>query len=174
MEYKKLAILSSVAIVAVGAVALGVVFLRSRALAPAEEPVVTTGETPDANVGSGSSLGTAGTQQPTDSTSTGQQTTVGTPVSTEGGVTIPASIDENAKDPGCDTSVPDIDCDYDHLTNAEEKEKGTDPLKPDTDGDGITDGEEVYTWKTDPKNPRSVDPSMTDLEAVNAGKKSSR
>jgi outer membrane protein OmpA-like peptidoglycan-associated protein len=30
---------------------------------------------------------------------------------------------------------------------------GTDPFNPDTDGDGLTDGEEVKTYKTNPLNP---------------------
>jgi gliding motility-associated-like protein len=38
---------------------------------------------------------------------------------------------------------PDIDCDNDGLTNAEESTIGTDPSNPDTDGDGVLDGTEV-------------------------------
>jgi outer membrane protein OmpA-like peptidoglycan-associated protein len=47
----------------------------------------------------------------------------------------------------------DRDDDGDGLTNAEEKALGTDPRNPDTDGDGLNDGEEVKTYRTDPKNP---------------------
>ena len=35
------------------------------------------------------------------------------------------------------------DCDMDGLTAAQEGLLGTDPGNPDTDGDGLTDGEEV-------------------------------
>ena len=41
------------------------------------------------------------------------------------------------------------DCDEDGLTNKEEKELGTDPKNPDTDGDGVLDGREL----TDNTNP---------------------
>jgi outer membrane protein OmpA-like peptidoglycan-associated protein len=40
------------------------------------------------------------------------------------------------------------DPDHDGLTNAQEKELGTDRKKADTDGDGLSDGEEVNTYKT--------------------------
>jgi hypothetical protein len=43
-------------------------------------------------------------------------------------------------DPRSDDSL--LDLDGDGLTNLEEYELGTDPLNPDTDGDGIPDGEE--------------------------------
>jgi len=42
------------------------------------------------------------------------------------------------------------DDDMDGLTNKEEKLLGTDPKNPDTDGDGLKDGEEVKNYKTDP------------------------
>jgi outer membrane protein OmpA-like peptidoglycan-associated protein len=42
------------------------------------------------------------------------------------------------------------DNDNDGLTNKEEKELGTDPNNPDTDGDGLNDGEEIRTYKTNP------------------------
>jgi hypothetical protein len=46
----------------------------------------------------------------------------------------------------------DLDCDNDGLTNEEELDGGTDPLNPDTDGDGVTDGTESTdgTTATDP------------------------
>jgi hypothetical protein len=47
-------------------------------------------------------------------------------------------------DHGLDPTVNDGHLDYDNdgLTNYEEYERGTDPLNPDTDGDGIPDGQE--------------------------------
>lgn len=44
----------------------------------------------------------------------------------------------------------DTDSDEEGLFDLLEKELGTDPLNPDTDGDGLTDYEEVYKLGTDP------------------------
>ena len=43
----------------------------------------------------------------------------------------------------------DEDPDGDGLTNLTEREIGTDPLAADTDGDGLTDGEETTRTHTD-------------------------
>ena len=45
--------------------------------------------------------------------------------------------------------LPTSDCDNDRLTEEEEAMLGTNPLNPDTDGDGVIDGQEV-TDATDP------------------------
>ncbi len=45
-----------------------------------------------------------------------------------------------------------IDTDKDGLDDVREKEIGTDPNNPDTDGDGLSDGDEVLIWKTNPLN----------------------
>ncbi|HWV23328.1 MAG TPA: hypothetical protein VNZ58_03990 [Thermomicrobiales bacterium] len=50
------------------------------------------------------------------------------------------------------TPDPNKDSDDDGLTDAEERELGTDPNNPDTDDDGITDGDEVNIWGSDPLN----------------------
>ena len=47
-------------------------------------------------------------------------------------------------------SSPDDDSDGDMLTDGYEKKIGTDPNKPDTDGDGLTDYEEVTKYHTNP------------------------
>jgi len=49
----------------------------------------------------------------------------------------------------------DIDSDGDGLLDSEESDIRTDPYNPDTDDDGLTDGDEVNTYKTDPLNPDS-------------------
>lgn len=56
-----------------------------------------------------------------------------------------------------------IDSDGDGLLDTEEAEIGTDPFNPDTDQDGLSDGEEVKTYLTDPLNPD------TDLDALKDG-----
>lgn len=45
---------------------------------------------------------------------------------------------------------PVLDTDGDGLDDNVEKEKGTNMLAWDTDGDTLSDGDEVLTWKTDP------------------------
>lgn len=48
------------------------------------------------------------------------------------------------------TENPNADPDGDGLTNAEEKQLGTNKKVADSDGDGLSDGEEVKTTKTNP------------------------
>jgi hypothetical protein len=49
-----------------------------------------------------------------------------------------------------DPAMPFEDPDHDGLTNLQEFQKGTDPHNPDTDGDGLTDGQEVLLYHTNP------------------------
>jgi probable HAF family extracellular repeat protein len=65
---------------------------------------------------------------------------------------------------GCDAirTVPDMDGDA--LLDVEEAALGTDPLNPDTDGDGFDDGEEVLVMGTDPLDP--LDPTPVPEPAV--------
>jgi outer membrane protein OmpA-like peptidoglycan-associated protein len=58
------------------------------------------------------------------------------------------------------------DNDHDGLTNKEEKEINTDPNNPDTDGDGLTDGEEVLKYKTNPLNPDTDNDGLKDGEEI--------
>lgn len=58
------------------------------------------------------------------------------------------------------------DKDGDGLTKSQEKEIGTDPNNPDTDGDGLNDGEEFKTYFTNPLNPDSDGDSLKDGEEV--------
>lgn len=50
------------------------------------------------------------------------------------------------------TPDPNKDSDGDGLTDGEELELGTDPNNTDTDDDGINDGDEVHIYGTDPLN----------------------
>ncbi|MFP2912310.1 Ig-like domain-containing protein, partial [Pyxidicoccus sp. 3LFB2] len=54
------------------------------------------------------------------------------------------------------------DTDGDGLTDAEEIAQGTDPNNPDTDGDGLTDGIEVNVGGTDPLDDDSDDDGLMD------------
>ncbi|HUK47891.1 MAG TPA: hypothetical protein VLW06_09870, partial [Terriglobales bacterium] len=49
-----------------------------------------------------------------------------------------------------DAAFPSEDPDHDGLTNLQEFQLGTDPNNPDTDGDGLTDGQEVLVYHTNP------------------------
>ncbi|HYX51969.1 MAG TPA: Ig-like domain-containing protein, partial [Candidatus Limnocylindrales bacterium] len=49
-----------------------------------------------------------------------------------------------------DPAMPFEDPDHDGLTNLQEFQNGTDPHNPDTDGDGLTDGQEVLVYHTSP------------------------
>ncbi len=63
--------------------------------------------------------------------------------------------------------LPLVACDRDDdgLTDAEEKELGTDPTSDDTDGDGVADGEEVELG-TDPTNADSDGDGFSDGDEV--------
>ena len=54
------------------------------------------------------------------------------------------------------------DKDMDGLTKREENNIGTNPDNPDTDGDGLKDGEEERTYKTDPLNSDSDADNLKD------------
>lgn len=67
---------------------------------------------------------------------------------------------------GGGSSTP-ADDDKDGLSNKKEKELGTDPSNPDTDGDGLTDGEEVNTHKSDPLKADTDEDGLYDAEELN-------
>ncbi len=60
----------------------------------------------------------------------------------------------------------DADYDNDGLTNSQEKDIGSDPRNPDTDGDGLSDGEEVEVYRTSPLKPDTDGDNLTDYDEV--------
>jgi hypothetical protein len=64
-------------------------------------------------------------------------------------------------------TVPERDTDGDGLSDREEVETfGTDPTKADTDGDGLTDREEIELHRTDPKRADSDGDGLSDREEI--------
>lgn len=61
------------------------------------------------------------------------------------------------------------DDDRDGLSNATELELNTRPDKADTDMDGLSDGDEVHIYHTDPLNPDSDGDGLKDGEEIAAG-----
>ncbi|MCR5528655.1 MAG: cellulose binding domain-containing protein [Saccharofermentans sp.] len=62
------------------------------------------------------------------------------------------------------------DLDNDGICNANELSLETDIFSEDTDGDKLKDGEEFYTYGTDPKNPDSDDDGILDGDEIAIGK----
>jgi hypothetical protein len=67
------------------------------------------------------------------------------------------------------TSVTSVDSDGDGLTDAEEVTLGTNPNNPDTDGDGLTDYQEVCIYGTNSLNPDTDGDGYKDGEEVQNG-----
>lgn len=63
--------------------------------------------------------------------------------------------------------VCDPDADNDGLLNTDEATWGSDPLVPDTDGDGLSDGQEVNNYGTDPIDPDTDNDGVTDGDEIN-------
>ncbi|MFO7678736.1 MAG: protein kinase [Chloroflexota bacterium] len=61
------------------------------------------------------------------------------------------------------------DPDQDGLSNAQEQALGTDPNNPDSDNDGLNDGEEVNIYFTNPLNPDSDNDGLKDGAEVELG-----
>ncbi len=58
------------------------------------------------------------------------------------------------------------DPDHDGLTNREERQLGTDPKKADTDGDGLSDGDEVKKYNTNPLKADTDGDGLSDGDEV--------
>ncbi len=59
-----------------------------------------------------------------------------------------------------------VDSDKDGLDDVREKSIGTDPQKSDTDGDGLSDGDEVIVYKTNPLLADTDNDGLTDGDEV--------
>lgn len=82
------------------------------------------------------------------------------------------AVNEGIEDSSIDSAVlfgEPIDADGDNLDQAREQTIGTDPGNWDTDGDGLSDGDEVIIWKTDPTNPDTDGDTYLDGAEVRNG-----
>jgi hypothetical protein len=67
------------------------------------------------------------------------------------------------------TAAAQADDDADRLSNVREAALGSDPKMADTDGDGLTDGEEVLVWGTNPLNRDTDGDTLTDGQETQLG-----
>ena len=72
--------------------------------------------------------------------------------------------------PGPEAESETLDSDHDGLTNAEERDLGTNINSLDTDQDGLFDKEEVKIYLTDPLNPDTDNDGILDGQEVKMGK----
>ena len=63
----------------------------------------------------------------------------------------------------------ELDEDQDGLTNAQERQLGTNPESDDSDSDGLSDYDEVHNYGTDPSLSDSDEDGLTDLTEVSTG-----
>jgi len=72
--------------------------------------------------------------------------------------------------PSPETPVqPSADADADGVPDEEEAVHGADPANPDSDGDGIKDGDEIYRYKTNAASRDTDDDGFTDMEELLRG-----
>lgn len=64
---------------------------------------------------------------------------------------------------------PVLDTDSDGLDDSVEREKGTNMLAWDSDGDSLSDGDEILTWKTNPLKADSDDDTYEDAAEIKNG-----
>jgi hypothetical protein len=79
------------------------------------------------------------------------------------------TVAENGTESFFSDAALNNDRDHDGLTDALETELGTDINTPDTDNDGLTDGEEYWTYGTDPLLADTDDDGYSDFIEIMAG-----
>ena len=88
---------------------------------------------------------------------------------------IPSSVTSTVNQSNDDlrTEVQKIsttDSDLDGIPNQTEQTLGTDPANPDTDGDGLLDGDEVNVFHSNPVKSDTDGDGISDGKAVRSGK----
>jgi serine/threonine protein kinase len=72
------------------------------------------------------------------------------------------------------TAAVEGDGDGDGLVDTQEAALGTDPANPDTDGDGVRDGDEVLIYTTDPRNRDTDGDVLNDFDEISTYKTNPR
>jgi hypothetical protein len=94
------------------------------------------------------------------------------PTQPEGVTTSPEWQKQYFGDEVCQTvnvCGDESDPDRDGLTNIEENSAATDPNNSDSDGDGLSDGDEVHVFATDPLKNKTKDGQYTDKDYAQYG-----
>lgn len=94
---------------------------------------------------------------------------------------VPTQLNQNltnVNDNASNVNVPAVnaqpvseltDSDHDGLTDQQESLYNTNPFKADTDGEGLSDREEIKVYHTDPRNPDTDGDGFSDGAEVKAG-----
>jgi hypothetical protein len=80
--------------------------------------------------------------------------------------TVAVTRQSGAATSAAQTAAVEGDTDADGLANTQETVLGTDPNNPDSDGDGLKDGDEVLIYTTDPRNRDSDGDILSDFDEV--------
>ncbi|TNE73821.1 OmpA family protein [bacterium] len=79
---------------------------------------------------------------------------------------VTTNISCGSSEPAQEEPKPPVDTDGDGITDEEELKAGTDPNKADTDDDGLKDSDEINRYNTDPLNADSDADGLKDGEEV--------
>jgi hypothetical protein len=93
----------------------------------------------------------------------------GTDLGESGCKSTGAYVGANNEPLGSVAIVAWVDTDGDGLSDLQEDKAGTDPADPDSDDDGLSDGDEVNIHKSDPLNPDTDGGGVNDGAEVSAG-----
>lgn len=107
---------------------------------------------------------------PAAATSAEESLSIPPPVtSTPPGANIPPPQPIGSGGETASSTIPETDTDADGLSDRRETELGTDPARADTDGDAVSDGDEVLKYGTNPLNPDTDGDGYQDGMEIKSG-----